>query len=76
MSFDDEVIKFVCFTITMILGMIVLYFLNPYLPDYTGHLEDDLVIVLIINALAIFSIGVYCILTKIVFRIKPSEKKS
>ena len=35
-----------------------------------------LVIVLIINAVAIFCLGAYYILTKIVFRIKPSEKKN
>ncbi len=69
MPFYDEVIDFISFTISMILGMIIIYFLIPYLPGYTGHFFVDLTTILIINVVAIFCLGCYILMKKILKRI-------
>ncbi len=69
MSFYDEVIDLISFTIAMILGLIIIYFLIPYLPGYTGHFFVDLTTILIFDAVAVFCLGCYILMKKVLIRI-------
>jgi hypothetical protein len=69
MSFYDEVIDFISFTIAMMSGLVIIYFLSPYLPGYTGHFFVDLTTILVFNAVAIFCLGCYILMRKILKRV-------
>jgi hypothetical protein len=69
MSFYDEVIDFISFTIAMMSGLVIIYFLIPYLLEYTGHFYIDLTTILVFNAVAIFCLGCYILMRKVLKRI-------